>query len=151
MAVRTALTPQSLVRPMRAVLYWGLLAGALALVLGSAIGYLADGIPGVWGALLGGGLAVLFFTATVALSLATARLQPNWLGLAVIISWLLKTAALIIVLALLRAADFYSRPVFFGCLLIGTFGYLGMEVWIVSRTKVLYLETEFAPEHPVRR
>ena len=61
-------------------------------------------------------------------------------------SWLVKIVVLIAMLAVLDGADFYSRGVFFGTLLITTFGYLGMEAWIVARTRVLYLETEFAPE-----
>ncbi len=147
MPARTASTPQSLVRPMRSVLRWGLAAGAAALLLGVVIGYLVAGVPGVWGALLGVGVSVAFFTLTVVVAIVTARLQPQWLGVAVMGSWLVKMAGLVVILAFLRGQDFYSRPVFFATLLLCTFGYLGMEALIVSRTKVLYLETEFAPEH----
>lgn len=147
MPAQTPHTPQSLVRPMRSVLRWGLIAGLGALLVGALIGYLIAGAPGVWGAVLGVGISLLFFTATVGLSLATARLQPQMLGVVVLGSWLAKTVALIVILVLLDGRDFYSRGVFFVSLLICTFGYLGMEALIVSRTRVLYVETEFAPEN----
>jgi hypothetical protein len=137
-------------RPMKSVLMWGIVAGLVALVVAVAIGYLLDGLPGVWGAVLGVGLSVLFFTATVALALATARLQPQLLGVTVLVAWLVKMIVLLAVLVVLDQQDFYSRAVFFGSLLICTVGYLGMEAMIVARTKVLYLETEFAPESPGR-
>ena len=109
------------------------------------MGYLLAGPEGLWGVLMGLGISVVFFTLTVALALVTARMRPQLLGAAILGSWLVKIAALIAMLAVLRSQDFYSKPIFFVALLIGTFGYLGMEAWVVLRTKVLYLETEFAP------
>ena len=138
--------PQSLLRPMRAVLRWGLVAGVVGIALGMLVGYLIDGAPGSFGALLGLGSAVVFFSITVGVALATARLQPQALGMAVLASWLLKMIGLIALLVVLRSQDFYSKPIFFFSLLFGTFGYLALEAVIVSRTKVLYVETEFAPE-----
>jgi hypothetical protein len=150
MEPRTQFTPQSLVRPMRAILAWGLIAGAVALVLAMAVGYLVAGVPGVWGGLLGVGISVAFFTATVLVALVTARFNPTMLGVAVMVTWLVKMGVLVVILVFLRSADFYSRQVFFLSLLVCTFGYLGMEAWIVNRTKVLYLETEFAPSTRAR-
>ena len=100
----------------------------------------------MWGGLMGFGISLVFFTITAVVAVATARLQPQWLGLAVMASWLIKIIALIAILVVIDELDFYSRGVFFGTLLITTFGYLGMEAWIVARTRVLYVETEFAPE-----
>lgn len=144
--LRTQRAPESLLKPMRAVLRLGLIIGAIGLPLAMGIGSLLAGTPGTWGGLLGFGIPLVFFTLTAWMAIATARLQPQWLGMAVMGSWLVKIVALIAMLAVLDGADFYSRGVFFGTLLITTFGYLGMEAWIVARTRVLYLETEFAPE-----
>jgi hypothetical protein len=144
--LRTQSAPESLLKPMRAILRLGLLVGAIGLPLAMGIGYLVAGTPGLWGGLLGFGISLVFFTITALVAIGTARLQPQWLGFAVMGSWLLKIVALIAILAVLDGADFYSRGVFFGTLLITTFAYLGMEAWIVARTRVLYVETEFAPE-----
>ena len=138
--------PQSLLRPMVAVLKWGVLAAAVGIPLGMLLGYLIAGGPGVWGALMGLGISFVFFTITVGVSIPTARMQPQWLGVVVLGSWLAKIIGLIVVLAVLRSQDFYDRPVFFVSLLVGTFGYLAMEAVVVSRTKVLYVETDFAPK-----
>lgn len=135
---------QSLLRPMRAVLRRGAVASLAALPIGAALGYAVAGAPGLVAALLGLGIAVAFFTITVLLALATARLQPQALGVVVLGSWLLKMAALIVLLAFLRNADFYHRPTFFAALLVGTTGYLVLEALVVSRTKVLYVEPDLA-------
>src|SRR6187402_442985 len=111
--LRTSNTPQSLVRPMQSVLWWGLGAGAVALVLAMGIGYLVAGLPGLWGGLLGVGIGVAFFTVTVVLALVTARFNPTLLGIVVMVSWLVKMGLLVVILVFLRSADFYSRPVFF--------------------------------------
>ena len=47
-------------------------------------------------------------------------------------SWLIKMVLLLVVLALLRDADFYSRPVLFICLLVGTIGALVLEALVVD-------------------
>lgn len=142
--IRTERAPESLLKPMRAVLRLGLLVGLVGLPIAMGIGYLIADMPGLWGALLGVGISLVFFTITAVVAVGTARLQPQWLGLAVMGSWLVKLVGLIAILAVLDGADFYNRGVFFGALLISTFGYLGMEAVIVSRTRVLYVETEFA-------
>lgn len=150
-SMRTQAAPESLLKPMRAFLRLGLVVGALGLPLAMGIGYLLAGMPGLWGGLMGFGISFVFFTITAVLAVATARLQPQWLGLAVMGSWLIKIIALIVILAVIRDLDFYDPAVFFGALLVTTFGYLGLEAWIVSRTRVLYLETEFAPEAEEQR
>lgn len=144
---RTAMAPASLLKPMKAVLRLGLLIGAIGLPVATGIGYLLAGNPGAWGGLLGFGISLTFFTITALMAIGTARLQPHLLAITVMGSWLLKIVALVVILAVLDDADFYHRGIFFGTLLITTFTYLGMEAWIVARTRVLYLETEFAPEN----
>ena len=57
-------------------------------------------------------------------------------------SWLIKMVLLIVVLVLLRNADFYSRPVLFVTLLVGTIGALVLEAVVVTRTQVPYTERD---------
>jgi hypothetical protein len=149
-SMRTRQAPQSLLKPMGAVLRLGLLLGAVGIPLAMGIGYVVAGMPGLWGGRLGFGISLVFFTLTAVVAIATARLQPQWLGLAVMVSWLVKLVALVVILIVLDGQDFYSRGVFFGALLISTFGYLAMEAIIVARTRVLYVETEFAPDSEPR-
>jgi hypothetical protein len=125
---------------MRRILRVGGIASAIALPAATLLGFLLGGGPGAWGALIGMGLAVAFFAVTIGVALVTARMDPTRLGIWVLGSWLVKMVLLIVVLALLRDADFYSRPALFVALLIGTAGSLLLEARIVVTTRVPYVE-----------
>lgn len=133
--------PTALVIPMRRVLRVGVLTALIALPVSMVLGQVIAGTAGVWGAAIGMGIAVGFFAITVAVALGTASMDVTALGAAVLGSWLVKMILLIVVLALLRDADFYSRPVLFAALLIGTIGALVLEAVVVTRTRVPYTET----------
>ncbi len=132
--------PTALVAPMRRVLRTGGIAAAVALPVSGLAGWLLAGPEGAWGALIGMGMAVAFFGITVTLSLATARMAPTQLGVAVLASWLAKMVVLLALLVVLRGMDFYSRPALLISLLIGTIGCLLLEARIVATTKVPYVE-----------
>lgn len=132
--------PTALVTPMRRVLRFGLIASLVALPVAVLIGFLVAGTAGAWGAAIGMGIAVGFFTITVAVALGTAGMDTTALGASVLGSWLVKMILLIVVLVLLRDADFYSRPVLFVSLLVGTIGTLVLEAVVVTRTQVPYTE-----------
>jgi hypothetical protein len=132
--------PTALVTPMRRVLRIGLLASLVALPVAVLIGYLVAGASGAWGAAIGMGIAVGFFAITVGVALGTAGMDTTALGASVLGSWLIKMVLLIVVLVLLRDADFYSRPVLFISLLVGTIGTLVLEALVVTRTQVPYTE-----------
>ena len=134
--------PTALVTPMRRVLRAGMVAVLIALPVSVLIGYAVAGGAGAWGALIGMGLAAGFFAITVGVALGTAALDVTALGAAVLGSWLIKMVLLIVVLVLLRDADFYSRPVLFVTLLVGTIGALVLEAVVVTRTQVPYTERD---------
>ncbi len=132
--------PTALVTPMRRVLRIGLVASLVALPVAVLIGFLVAGASGAWGAAIGMGIAVGFFAITVGVALGTAGMDTTALGASVLGSWLIKMVLLIVVLVLLRDADFYSRPVLFISLLVGTIGTLVLEALVVTRTQVPYTE-----------
>ena len=129
---------------MRRILRTGAVAALVALPVSALLGYLVGGTAGAWGALIGMGIAVAFFAVTVGVALATAGMDPTRLGIWVLGSWLAKIVLLLVVLAVLRDASFYSRPALFVALLVGTTGSLLLEARIVATTRVPYVE-------PVRR
>lgn len=133
--------PTALVTPMRRVLRIGLIASLVALPVAVLLGYLLAGTAGAWGAAIGMGIAVGFFTITVGVALGTAGMDATALGASVLGSWLVKMILLIVVLVLLRDAEFYSRPVLFVSLLVGTIGTLVLEALVVTRTQVPYTES----------
>ena len=55
-------------------------------------------------------------------------------------SWLIKMIVLIGFLAWLKHQDWFDRPVFFVTLLVGTFGLLMLEGWLVTRSPQYYTE-----------
>jgi hypothetical protein len=137
--------PAGLVVPMRRTLRLAALAAVVLLVVAIPVGWAVAGTPGVWGAILGVAIPVLFLGITAAVALFTARLSPSTLGAAVLGSWLLKIVVLLVALVALDGRDFYSRGVFFVVFLLGTAGFLVVEALVVVRTKVPYVEPVDAP------
>jgi len=127
-------------RPMAAVLKWGTLGSVVVMVLAGFFGWLVAGEPGLWGGILGIAIPVAFFSITVIVALVTLRVRPAIFGAAILGSWIVKLALLVVVLAVLSRADFYSRGVFFVAFVIGTIGYLVTEAVIVVKTRVPFIE-----------
>jgi hypothetical protein len=130
---------------MRRTLLFAALGAVVLLAVAVPIGWAVAGVPGVWGAMLGVLVPVLFLGITAAVALLTARLSTSTLGAAVLGSWLLKIVVLIVVLVALDGRGFYARGVFFVVFLLGTAGFLVVEALVVIRTKVPYVEPSDAP------
>jgi hypothetical protein len=108
------------------------------LVVAAVAGWLVDGRAGVVGAVLGVGIPLVFFGVTVLTALLTARWSPGAMGAVVLGSWVVKMAALIAVLAWIDGWDGWSRPVFFVSFAITVPAWLGMEAWVVVKTRQPY-------------
>ena len=109
---------------------------AVAVAIGAAIA----GKPGVWAAVIGSGIAGVFFLLTAGVAVVTSAMNPAYLGGAILGSWLIKIIVLMGVLAWLRNEDFYHRGILFGTLIVTTFGMLILESVLVTRAKVPYVE-----------
>lgn len=136
------MTVQTSAQAGRSALRKGLLAWAILTVALSAIGYLVSGESGVWGALLASVLAGSFFALTGLVAALTANLDVQYLGFAVLGSWLLKIVVLLGALFWLRGQDFYDRPIFFITLLLETIVLLILEAVLVTRAPVPYVEVD---------
>jgi hypothetical protein len=115
------------------------LLGGLA-VLGIAVGAIVAGTAGVWGALLGVAVALVFSATTVWTMLRTVDSSPTTTAAVVMGSWLAKMVVLVVVLVVLRGLDFYDRWVFAGVLLVGVVGSAVLDYRAVSRGRVPYVE-----------
>jgi hypothetical protein len=136
------MTVQTSAQAGRSALRKGLVAWAVLTVALSAIGYLVSGESGVWGALLASVLAGSFFAVTGIVAALTANLDVQYLGFAVLGSWLLKIVVLLGALFWLRGQDFYDRPIFFVTLLLETIVLLVLEAVLVTRAPVPYVEVD---------
>ena len=136
------MTVQTSAQAGRSAFRKGLVAWAILTVALSAIGYLVSGESGVWGALLASVLAGSFFAVTAIVAALTANLDVQYLGFAVLGSWLLKIIVLLGALFWLRGQDFYDRPIFFITLLLETVVLLVLEAVLVTRAPVPYVEVD---------
>jgi len=136
------MTVQTSAQAGRGALRKGLVAWAILTVALSAIGYLVSGKSGVWGALLASVLAGSFFAVTGIVAALTSNLDVQYLGFAVLGSWLLKIVVLLGALFWLRGQDFYDRPIFFITLLLETIVLLVLEAVLVTRAPVPYVEVD---------
>lgn len=130
--------PAHPLEPMRRVLRVAVVGAVVLATVAALVGWAIDGQAGLLGALLGVGLPVAFFGVTVVTALVTLRLSPSAMGAVVLVSWMVKVVALIGVLALMDTSDAWSRPVFAVAFGVTVPAWLGLEAWMVIKTRQPY-------------
>ncbi|MFT4088698.1 MAG: hypothetical protein QM658_16390 [Gordonia sp. (in: high G+C Gram-positive bacteria)] len=98
------------------------------------------GVPGLWGVLIGAGVGGGFVLVTAVVVLASRNLSPSASMGALMGSWLIKMVAVIVVMAIIKDMDFYSRPALVTTLIGAIVLVLGGEVWGVMKTKAAYVD-----------
>jgi len=97
------------------------------------------GAPGVWGAVIGVGLALVFSGTTIVSMLVTAGKPATTMAAVVMGAWLGKVVVLIAALALLRGEDFYHRGVLAAVLVVGVVGSALLDLRAVRGGRVPYV------------
>ncbi len=117
------------------------LVGGLT-VVGVGLGALlaADPVKGVWGALIGAGVALLFSGTTVVTMLRTATSSATTTAAVVLGAWLGKMVVLLVVFALLARAQFYDRTVLVVVLLVGVLGSAALDYRAVVHGRLPYVD-----------
>lgn len=110
---------------------------ALAVVVGIVI----SGTAGLWGALVGGGVGVIFCLTTVASMILSEGRSPQFLALAVLGGWVVKMIVIIAILAVIRDLDFYDRYVLAGTLGTLVITAIVVEMVSITRARVPYVDT----------
>lgn len=135
-------------RALRDVLVF---TAALA-VLGSGVGWLVAGTPGVWSGVLGAAVSLLVAGTTVGTMLVTAGSDLARTGAVALAAWVLKAAILIGAFIALRGSDLVSRPIFSLVVVVGVLGSLALDYRAVARGRVPYVDsppgTEGADQGP---
>lgn len=125
--------------PMRAAVRYGVL-GLLALTVVSAvISVLVAGMPGLWGALIGAAVGGGFILFTALGVLLTSRLPAMTAGAVLLGTWLLKLILAIVVMALLKPLDFYSKGALVLTIVFALVIVLGAETYGVVSQRALYV------------
>ncbi|WP_073485099.1 hypothetical protein [Streptoalloteichus hindustanus] len=116
----------------------------LALVVGAVVaalvGWLVQGGPGLWGALVGAATAGGFLLITAVVMLATVHAPPSTTAAAVLGSWLLKMVVLLLLLMALRDQQFMSKAVFGVVSAVALVGVLAVETRAVLKARVPYVD-----------
>lgn len=121
-------------------------------IVGAVVGYLVAGLPGVWSALMGAGVVLIFSGTTVVSMLRTARSDAAAFAGVVAGLWLAKFAVVLVIIILLRPLDFYDKPVFGIVVIIGAIGAIALDMRAVQRARVPYLEPKdpgAGPDQPL--
>ena len=138
----------------RALVYGGILTVAIAIV-GSIVGYLVAGTPGLVSALIGAGLTALFMGFTALSILLAARVTKgeasSTLFFGIVLGvWLLKFVVFIVILVLLRDQPFIEPLVMFFAILAAVIGSLVVDVVAYVGARVPYVGDVQLPGDPER-
>lgn len=118
-------------------LLWLLLALAL---VGSLIGWFTAGAAGVWGALIGVAIALVFSGTTVVSHLRTADSSVQVTGAVILGAWLVKILVVIALLAVLRPLTFYDRNMLALTLVVGVLGSVYLDYLAVTKARMPYVQ-----------
>lgn len=119
---------------------------AVLAVLGIAVGAAVSGTAGVWGAVIGVVVALVFSGTTVLSMLATADASAATTGAVVLGAWLAKMFVLVVALAVLDDQTFYDRTVLVVVLVLAVLGSAVLDYRAVVAGRVPYVVPEAAAE-----
>ena len=105
-------------------------------VICSIIGFLVVGIDGLWTALIGAAIALVFTSLTVLSVLFGARLPLGGFYGLVLGGWLLKIVLFAALMAALQRMDFIHGPTLFFAIVLSVLGSLGIDSWVVLRSRI---------------
>lgn len=110
---------------------------------GALIGYLVQGMPGLWGALIGAGLVAFFCGVTSLTFFLTAKKSMDVIMRAMMLSWFVKTLIVFGVVMILKnqidnGATAFSPEMLFATTAVGALATVILEWWVVSHARVPY-------------
>ena len=120
-------------------------AGSVTLavgVIGTVIGAVVAGTPGLIGGLLGTVIVLVFFSVGQLVLGAVLKNNPQNAMMVAMTLYLVKIGVLLGLLLVLQDATFFAPKVFAAVIVACTLAWTFVEVWVFSRTKVLYVEPQ---------
>lgn len=105
-------------------------------VLGSAIGFLTAGLPGLFGALVGALIALIFVSLTALSVLFGGKLSLGGFYAVVLGGWLLKVVIFIGAIAILKQIDGLNRIAIFATLVASVLGSLAVDGYVVTKSRI---------------
>ena len=112
-----------------------LLIGTIA-VLGSVIGFIAAGLPGLFGALAGAAIALIFVSLTALSVLLGSKLSLGGFYGVVLGGWLLKMVLFMVAISVLKGIEGLNGVAVFGTLVASILGSLAVDGYVVTKSKI---------------
>lgn len=126
------------VRVLKSAAIPTLVAGVVAMV----VALLTAGGEGVLGAAIGTVLVGVFFTISVVVVSYAARVSPQMMAIAAMLSYLVKVIAIMVVLTAFRDTTMWDNQAFAWSVVVCTLVWTGFEVRAFMKTKLLYVDPE---------
>lgn len=138
---------------LRRALAWGALLAGVILVVSAVLGFVFAGVPGLLGGLIGTLMAVVFMGITAASILAANRFASSDLFVGaffgiVLGGWILKFIVFIVLVVVLRDADWVNPTVLFLSLVAGVLASLVVDVLVVAKSRLPYVSDVELPKAP---
>jgi ATP synthase protein I len=112
--------------------------GAIAVVVALAVA----GGKGALGALLGVLLVGVFFSVSVVVVAYAARVSPQMMAIAAMVSYLVKVVVIMVMLVTFRETTLWDTRAFAWAVVVGTIVWTAFEVRAFMKTKMLYVDPE---------
>jgi hypothetical protein len=125
------------------ILKWDAVLAVVIALVGGVIGYVVDGWTGAVSALIGTVMVLVFAGITAGSILVANRYTASplytVLFFAIVLgSWIVKFALFIVLVVLLRGAEFTNDVVLFLSIVVAVLGTLVVDVVVVARTRMPY-------------
>ena len=114
-------------------------------VVGTVIGTVLEGSKGLIAGALGTIIVLVFFSVGQVVLGAVLKNNPQNAMLVAMTLYLVKIGVLLGLLLLLQDATFFAPKVFAAVILACTLTWTFVEVWVFSKTKVLYVDPSQGP------
>ena len=122
-------------------------AAAVMVAVSAALG----GVKGLYGALIGVAIVAVFFGLSVLVVGRAARISPQAMMVAAMVTYVVKIVGLAVVVSILHGMTAFSdRALGFtalGCILVWS----AAQVVTAMKVKMLYVEPEEQPQQPATR
>ncbi|MEO3890172.1 hypothetical protein [Nonomuraea sp. B5E05] len=106
------------------------------------VAFLTAGGKGALGAAMGALLVGIFFSISVVVVSYAARVSPQMMAIAAMVSYLVKVLAIMAVLSAFRDTTAWNTQAFAWSVVVCTLVWTGFEVRAFMKTKMLYVDPE---------
>jgi hypothetical protein len=118
------------------VLKLGSLLIASIAVLGGVIGFYAAGLPGLFGALAGATIALIFVSLTAISVLVGSKLSLGGFYGVVLGGWILKLVLFVLAISILKSIAGLNGVAVFATLVASVLGSLVVDAVVVTKSKI---------------